>query len=128
MRAGSGDVACFFVAHRLAIDGSVGQGYGDRVKHGLEEADSGDDLSGGQALDEFVSFLLGLVAAVACRLQSIPPLATTSCPHSIQRFALTSYNVMPAPRTGSVYSISSAPKSPRTYRVGASSLEVFTMQ
>ena len=56
--AGFGDVAGLGLAYRLVIDGGVGQGDGDGIEHGLEEADGGDDLSRGQALDQFVSFLL----------------------------------------------------------------------
>src|SRR5579883_1218130 len=56
--AGLGDVAGLFFADRLVIDGGVGEGGGDGVEHGLEEAYGGADLSGGQAPDQFVSLLL----------------------------------------------------------------------
>jgi hypothetical protein len=34
------------------------QGDLNRVEHGLEEADGGDDLANGHPVDEFVGFLL----------------------------------------------------------------------
>src|SRR5450631_1807208 len=47
-------------ALRFVVDGGVGDGAGDGIKHGLQQTDHGGQLTGGHAVDQFVRFFLGL--------------------------------------------------------------------
>ncbi len=39
------DLACFFLADRLVVIGGAGQGWGERIKHDLQETNHGGDLA-----------------------------------------------------------------------------------
>ena len=56
--AGGGDLAGFFRADRLIVEGRVGQGAGERIEHDLQEADDGGDLTGSHRIDQFMGLLL----------------------------------------------------------------------
>ena len=64
---------------------------------------------------------------VHCGLQRIPPLSTTLCPHLIQRYAPTAYNVMPPTgRLGSVLSVIHAGRRVRVRMIHAGGMPAFS--
>ena len=73
------------------------------------------------------SAVCSTLAASKCGLQRIPPLSTTLCPHLIQRYAPTAYNVMPPTgRLGSVLSVIHAERRVRVRIIHAGGMPAFS--
>jgi hypothetical protein len=49
-----------FLRHRLIVNGSLGDGSGNGIKHGFEEADDRRQLRGRQTIDQLVGVFLGI--------------------------------------------------------------------